>query len=221
MALFGHDDEAVYEILKGLIKLGEVSSVDAAAGTARVVFDDDDSIVSGELQVLHRNTFANKDYNMPDVGEDVLCIFLPTGTEDGFILGSVYAEEVKPPAETIEKRVIEFSDGARFEYDRENHIFNAQIDETSITADAEKIEVKSGGVTFTLEDNKATIEADNIELGGKTTISGDLTVSGKADISGDVTGAEFTAGATKLTKHTHNYTCSVTGAPAPTTPPLA
>lgn len=203
MGLF--DETDYQELLGSIIKIGEVSSVDAAAGTASVVFDDDDSIVVPDMQVIHRNTFANRDYGMPDIGEDVVCLFLPSGTEEGFILGSVYAGEIEPPAGTIDKRVIEFSDGARFEYDRAEHVFSAKIDKTEITADADKVEIKSGGVTFTLKDNKVTVDAQNIELGGKTTISGDLSVSGDISTQGDVK-------TPTVQLNTHMHLCAAPGA---------
>ena len=38
--------------LPDLIKIGEVSSVDPEKCTARVVFDDEDSLVSYDLQIL-------------------------------------------------------------------------------------------------------------------------------------------------------------------------
>ena len=123
--LFQNDE--TMEFLKSIIRIGEVSSVDAAKGTARVVFDDFDSIVSYDLQVISRNTFANRDYAMPDIGEDVICIFLPTGTEAGFILGSVYAGEITPPESTIDRRCVEFSDGAKFMYDRAAHALTATL----------------------------------------------------------------------------------------------
>ena len=79
--------------LPDLIKIGEVSSVDPEKCTARVVFDDEDSLVSYDLQILQRNTYENQDYQMVHPGEDVVCLFLGPGQEDGFIIGSLYAGE--------------------------------------------------------------------------------------------------------------------------------
>lgn len=97
---------------KVLLKIGEVSSVNPATCTARVVFDDDDSLVSGDLQILQMNSLKNKGYWLPDVGEDVVCIFLGTGVEEGFILGATYAGAVKPPVNSQDKRAAHFSDGS-------------------------------------------------------------------------------------------------------------
>lgn len=196
--LFENDN--VQEILKGIIKIGEVSSVDYAAGTARVVFDDDDSLVSNDLQVLQKNTIQNKDYCMPDIGEDVICLFLPSGTEEGFILGSVYAGEITPPESSGSKRTVVFSDETKISYDRETHTLSAVIGKTSIVADGEAVTVTGA--------SKITGTAPQIELNGAVTINGDVTVNGAVNASGDVVAAGI-SGST----HTH------TGVHGDTTPP--
>lgn len=181
MSFFG--DENITEILNSLIKIGEVSSVDYAKGTARVVFDDDDSLVSNDLQVLQKNTIKNKDYCMPDVGEDVVCLFLPSGTEEGFILGSVYAGDITPPESSGNKRTVEFSDNTKVSYDRETHTLSITIGATSITANGENVYVK-GSV--------ATLEAPTIKLKGNVEVDGSITAGG------DVVGAGVS-----LQNHTH------------------
>lgn len=214
MGLF--DETDYQELLGSIIKIGEVSSVDAAAGTASVVFDDDDSIVVPDLQVIHRNTFANRDYGMPDIGEDVVCLFLPSGTEEGFILGSVYAGEIEPPADTIDKRVVEFSDGARVAYDRAAHELTVEIDNTVVKLDAEnvsietsknvvvkgdsaelscqqKVEISVGGTTATLQGASASIESPSITLKGNITLDGAVTATNSITAAGAVTAASVTA----------------------------
>ena len=174
MSLFENDD--VKEILNSLIKIGEVSSVDCARGTARVVFDDDDNLVSNDLQVLQKNTIQNKDYYMPDVGEDVVCIFLPSGTEEGFILGSVYAGDITPPESSANKRTVKFADDTVISYDRAAHQLSISIGATNITANGSSV----------------VIENPTIELKGNVNVSGTLTASG------DVVGAGIS-----LQNHTH------------------
>lgn len=219
--LFQNDE--TMEFLKSIIRIGEVSSVDAEKGTARVVFDDFDSIVSYDLQVICRNTFANRDYAMPDIGEDVVCIFLPTGTEAGFILGSVYAGEITPPENTIDRRCVEFSDGSKFTYDREAHKFTVSIGDTSITVDQSGVDVESsdtihakigqteatisgngvdvqtsGSVHAKVGGTEATIGTDGVSITGNLTVSGNISASGSASAasvsaSGAMTAATVTA----------------------------
>ncbi len=66
-----------------------------------MTFDDDDSVTSYWLPVLQPNTIDNHDYRLPDIGEDVLCVFL--SKEDGYIVGSFYAG-VAPPENDRDKK---------------------------------------------------------------------------------------------------------------------
>ena len=43
------------DILGGLVRIGRVSSVDKEKRTARVIFEDHDDLVSGELKVLQNH----------------------------------------------------------------------------------------------------------------------------------------------------------------------
>jgi phage baseplate assembly protein V len=160
-------EEDTREILNGLIKIGEVSSVDYAKCTARVVFDDDDSIVSYDLPVLHTNSFRNKDHAMPDVGEDVVCLFLPSGEEEGFILGAIYAGEVQPAESSADVRSVTFSDGTECKYDRASHQLSIKIDGTAITANRDSVNVNT-----TQEVNIKGGSVVNVEGGQTVNITG-------------------------------------------------
>lgn len=214
MPLFEVNDRARIEELNTLIKIGEVSSIDPVKCTARVVFDDDDALVSYDLQVLQRNTYANHDYAMPDIGEDVICIFLPSGGEEGFILGSVYAGEITPPESDGNKRTTEFSDGTKITYDRAAHKLDISIGETKITADTQSVTVKApqtvnveGGQVVNIKGGASinlAAPSVNLTIGGTTmtltgsqaTISaqnleliGELKVTGNVTTTGNITAA--------------------------------
>ncbi len=208
MALFDKDTDG-NEAQSNLIRIGEVSSIDPAKGTARVAFDDEDSMVSYDLPVLQRNTLENHDYWMPDIGEDVVCLFLPTGSEDGFILGSFYADEIKPPASTEDIRMVEFSDGTKVSYDRSSHELKATIEGTEIKADrntvditgaktvnvesATAINIKSavitltmGGTTMRLDGGNAVITTSDIAFTGNGQFYGNLKVNGDLKVDGTI-----------------------------------
>ena len=82
-----------------MLRYGTVSSVNRKECSVRVLFEDHDDNVSPELRVLVRNTMNKKDYWLPDVGETVICLFMPNGEETGFVLGSVYSDADKPVPE--------------------------------------------------------------------------------------------------------------------------
>ncbi len=137
----------MYELEKRIIALetrlnqsfrvGDVSSIDPDAGTARVKLPDSGGVVSYDLHVLSPKAHHDKFYTMPDVGEQVLCIFLPNGLEKGFILGSIFSQIVNPPVNDPDKTHFEFKDGTTMEYDRKAHSLTVDVKGT--------IEVKASG----------------------------------------------------------------------------
>lgn len=68
--------------LRNIVRVGEVSSIESD-GT-RVIFHDKEDMVSETLPVL----YAGAEWT-PQVGQRVLCLYLPHGECDGFILGAI------------------------------------------------------------------------------------------------------------------------------------
>lgn len=84
--------------LKNAIRIGTVQSVNADKMTARVKFKDKGGIVSGDLHIIKRPVHVIQAMEsgtkgisawVPSVNEMVLCIMLPDGDGDGFIVGEV------------------------------------------------------------------------------------------------------------------------------------
>ena len=107
-------------IVKNMVKVGIVESFNQNNATARVVFEDA-NLKSYDLPIMVKQTKDNKDYWVPDIDEPVICIFLPTGIESGFILGAYYNQKDKPPVIDQNKRTVKFKDGTIIEYDRKQH----------------------------------------------------------------------------------------------------
>ncbi len=109
------------------IRTGFVESTDVYKVTARVRVPDLDDLISYDLQVLQQNTRENKDVWMPDLQEEVVCLFMGNGLECGFILGSLYNAVDKPPVASQDKRHTTFADGTVLEYDRKTHKLTADV----------------------------------------------------------------------------------------------
>jgi len=197
---FKKDDETDRQ-LSMVIRIGEVTATNPGAHKVSVTFDDDDGQTSGELPVIVPNTIDNHDHAMPDVGEDVLCIFLPTGTEEGFVLGSFYAGNVSDPESSQDVRATKFKDDTRIAYDRSSHTYTIDIDGTHIKADQQHIEMESpqqihlttqqllltiGGTTMTLTGSSAQIDTSNITFKGNMDVTGTLHTSGNISTAGGV-----------------------------------
>jgi len=101
-----------------LVRVGVVTQVYPEKGSVRVLLPDADEEVSYELPVLVRKTLKDKDYWLPDVGEHVVCVFLPTGQEQGFVVGAFYSEVDKVPVKDKDIKRIEFENGAFIEWNR-------------------------------------------------------------------------------------------------------
>lgn len=164
-------------------KIGEVSSINPARCTARVIFDDENSMVSYDLPIMQRNSMGNRDYQMPDIGEDVLCLFRSDGFEDGVIIGSFYAGDVEPPETTADRRTVVFKDGTRICYDRAAHTLTVTIAGTEIVFDQQK-----GSITVpdsvTVNCTTATVNASS----SVTINSPDTTCTGNLTVAGLITG---------------------------------
>lgn len=108
--------------IKRLIRVGTVSSVNAAAGTVRVAFSVQDDMVTYELPVITRGSKNNKDYWLPDVDEQVLCLFLPNvsgrGVCEGFVLGTFYSTVDAPVEGSGDVHAIKYGDGSVIKHDR-------------------------------------------------------------------------------------------------------
>lgn len=233
MSFFSAFDEN-REKMSSLIRCGEVTAVSPEKHTARVTFDDEDGMTSYDLPVLSRNTYANRDYNLPDLGEDVVCLFLSSGTEEGFIIGSFYAGEVTPPENDPNKRTVIFSDETRVSYDRSVHELTIEIEGTKIVANRQDVYVETtNNVTF-IAGQKVnisagtliTMTAPNIALNGlltandengnagSWTIKGDIKHEGSMQTSQDINvGGDVTAGSISLKNHTHTCPDGETSAP--------
>ena len=156
--------------IEDICKVGEVAELFPANCTVRVKFEDRDNFISGELQVLQNKTHKDKNYWMPDLGEQVWCLFLGNGPIAGLVLGATYNAEDLPPGNSEGKKVVEFSDGTRFEYDRNEHKLDIDV------KNGGTLNLKiSGNVTLETEGNINFKAAENIDATCATcNINGDM-----------------------------------------------
>ena len=158
--------EQIRAFLMNIIRVGEVTKTVPSKHMVRVAFPDDGD-VSHELPVICPNTKDNSDFHMPDVGEDVLC---------------VYAPEVARPTANQDERKVKFKDGTTVTYNRATHELDVVIDGTHIHADRSKVDVTTPQ-QVNITTTNATIEASgsiSLHSGGSTSIvaDGDLTIQG-------------------------------------------
>jgi phage baseplate assembly protein gpV len=141
--------------IRNIIRIGKVSSINHTAGRVRVVFSDKDSIVSSELPLL------SFEYNMPSVGDSVLCIFLLNGISKGFCLGKYYSDQNNPGESG------------------ENIYFKDLLGEGFIRYD-------KTSKTLTLNAQSIAFEG-NVSVLGNLNVAGNLNVDGNITYEGTIT----------------------------------
>lgn len=153
------------------LQTGTISAVDADGVKARVRLPECDNMRTNWLDILQRNTQNNKDYWLPDVGEQVK-VLLDENGEDGVILGAVYSDVDKPPLGNKDVRGTQYADGAKFSYNRETHTLTVKGGIEYVV-----IEVAVG---ISLKGKTIDLTADS------TTVNGNLEIKGNAHSTGSM-----------------------------------
>lgn len=140
-----------------MVRFGKVSQINKEKQTVQVLFEDLDETTSNDLPIIYPHTLKNRVVKLPQINEEVVCIFSEGGS-DGFCIGS-YANSSMTPG-TRER--FEFEDGTVLEYDTAAHHLLADIKGT------------------------ATLKGESIILNGATTLEGDVTLKGTVTLEGDI-----------------------------------
>lgn len=94
-------DTNIKKLLEKLIFYGTVCALTPKDGTVRVCREDKGNKVTNDMFVLQRGSSESKDFWMPAVGDQVLCIQMPNfsgaGVGDGFVLGTFFSSTDAPP----------------------------------------------------------------------------------------------------------------------------
>lgn len=102
--------------IEELIFVGVVCAYGKTPNTVIVRRPDKDDRTTAELYIVSRGTHETKDYWMPAIDDQVLCLLLPNtsgkGPGAGYVLGAIYSE-VDPPAEKDPNtRSVRYKDGS-------------------------------------------------------------------------------------------------------------
>ncbi len=116
-------------IIRNMVRVGKVSTVNGAACRVKVVFPDKENCISDELPVIQIGGAGTAGYWVPEVGTQVLCLFLPNasgnGLGAGFVIGAYYSQAMSPKESDEAVRSIRFPDGSYIRYDHGEITINA------------------------------------------------------------------------------------------------
>ncbi len=185
--------EALEAVVLRLVRVGVVTALYPERGTVRVQTPDvhagGQALVSYELPVRFDKTCRDKQYHLPDVGEQVLCVFLPTGAEQGFVLGAIYSDADAVPVADADKRHLLFSDGSWFEYDRAEHKLSGHVVNgcAELTVDIDAAVTIGRDLTASVGRDATVDIAEDLTASVGKTAALSVTEDLSADVGGDAT----------------------------------
>ena len=101
-------------LVRNLIRVGKINAVNAVDGTVDVLFEDRDNQVMSDLPLM---AF---EYDIPEIGQQALCLFLGNDIERGFCLKTFYSDVHLPPVSDKNIYRKQFDDGTFIEYKKDS-----------------------------------------------------------------------------------------------------
>jgi len=186
----------LHRLLLNLVRKGTVIAVDHAREVCRVE--------CGELQTnwIHWLALAagdTRDWNPPEVGEQVLVLSPGGEMADGVALRGISSEDRPAPSHKPSTHTRTYPDGAVIEYDHETHGLTATLPNggTVLLIAPQSVEVHTTVATIVASD-LVRIDAPRTEM------TGDLQVAGAIGAGKNITTpADVKAGNVSLATHKH------------------
>ncbi len=162
------DPADIQRLIGDLAREGTVTSVDHAAGTARVQFADD--LTTGDIPWLASRAGSTRTWSPPAIGEQVVVLSPEADATRGIIIGSLSSDAHPHPANDASS-LTEYEDGARLGYDPASHALTAILPAgATVRIDAD------GGLSFK---GSVTVDGD-IHSTGTITADSDVVAAGKS-----------------------------------------
>jgi phage baseplate assembly protein gpV len=134
-----------------MVRVGTVSSINYKAGMVSVVFEDKDDMVTDDLPML------SYEYEMPEVGDKVICLFFGNSISTGICLGRYFFDGNKP---------VEHGKNIYFKH------FLKRRENTFMRYDS-----NTDTITF---------KVSNLVIDGNLTVTGNVQVNGSINAKGDI-----------------------------------
>lgn len=203
----------------------------------RVKFPERDNIVSYWLPLSVRSSQDDKDFWMPDIGEQVLCL-MDEHDENGAVLGAIYSNVDTPVGwAAVGVRGFQASDGAVVTYNRNTHVLTAQLPNgaavTVTTGQGSKVVLGADGTALLQDAAGAYVKCENtgvVQINGNLAVAGTIsttagawgdghgTITGNVTATGEVTAKSGTGASVGLSTHT---TSDVQAGSGTSGPPVA
>lgn len=228
--MFNKNLEQLYTLLLQVIRVGKVTARNAELHKVQVKVADTCGapLITDFLPVLSQRTVNDCEYDLPDIGQDVVVIFMPNGLETGFVLGGFYNTNQRPNQTNPDIYQHSFKDGTFLQYDRAAHVLTADVKGDIVVKATGKADINVGGniteivggaltatvtgdvsvtssAAVTIKASSAiTLNAPTVNIQGTLNTSAQSGGSGVANITGTMKATgDITAGNISLQNHVH------------------
>ncbi|MBB5017422.1 phage baseplate assembly protein V [Chitinivorax tropicus] len=157
-------------------------------GFAQIHLPDLDGLRTLWLPVILPKTLKDRACWTLDVGEHVAVLLDALG-EDGVVLGAVYSNAEPPPTTQAGTFMVQFSDGAKLEYDRDSHTLTATGMQQALVEAKGDVSVKAGGNIQLKAAGKVMVDAPETIFTGNVIVQKQLAYQGGLAGSGGAGGA--------------------------------
>lgn len=190
----------ILRLLRNLIRIGTVASVNLADGTCRV---DTGNNTTAWLQWLTARAGNTRSWNAPSVGEQVLVLCLGGELDTAFVLTGIYSDENSAPSASADALHWSFPDGAVIEYEPATGALSATGIKTATIEAADSISATTKVVVVTASE-KITLDTPLVECTKKLKAAS-FELTGGGTMKGDIshTGGSFTSNGVVSHSHTH------------------
>ena len=197
--------------LANVVRPCTIAEVDLGGARARASYGEDPNgapVLTAWLPWISAAAGEDRDWRPPSAGEQAILLAPYGELPAAFILCGVYRDKFPAPESAGTKRVTEYRDGARIEYDTEAHALKALLPGGAMA------ELQAdGGITLT---GPVKITG-NVGITGKVSATGDVSTDGKVSAKGDVSDKNGRVQEMRTTYNAHVHGV----APGPVTPAIA
>ncbi|KAA8750090.1 phage baseplate assembly protein V [Paenibacillus sp. UASWS1643] len=168
-----------------MIRVGECDYSDQENNMVTVTFADREDAVSELMECVRPGGFGVTN-NFPQVGDTVVCLFLPNGKSTGVCLGVLPDDDL--PGEEGQQGTY-FEDGSYVYYDQEAGKLMVKAMGGAELESPESVLVKAKSVTAEAEN--VILKATTVALEGTTSIKGNVSIDGNLSVTGTVSGTNI------------------------------
>lgn len=138
------------------MRIGRVKKIEG--GKARVEFRDGQDMKSYKLSTVQKRVNKDKDIEMPELEEPVVCLFSGQGCEDGVVLGAYYNDREDDPKQPDHYQFSKREDGTFQYYDKKEHMFKFHMEGGGT------IRIECGPNLIVIDDKGIKVRAPRIDL---------------------------------------------------------